>query len=864
MGRFSGLLLVSALSLWAFEGVIAAPIPPAIDSAVDEQFPATGISVAAEADLSDLNQQIGLLLQAAQVSAQQGETVTAIVQLEQAAELAVTLPLGDRRDYWLSPIGIAFVDLKAFDRAEAIAQNMTYETLGTNDLLRVDLEKALVKGYIQSEQLPQAVQLIESFKPEMRDQFWVLAVEVLAQQGDTAAATSLFANIVDQSYFRLLAINAINRAYIGAEAFDAAQAFLAQHPFTDPLDQGAGLDEVALWAARANQLETAVAIAQQIPATRRAALLVELARLYQASGQDVPATNLLAEAANLPRRADSAYGDLETFSKIAALYVSLEQPAAARGVLETAMQRESSATSVPLVEWVDAFAKIGAFDKATQLAESVPVSERHDPNFRMATAYTDQGQYEPAITLLSTIPDGILFPLPEYPDPKLELLNRIIDEATQQNQFAVAKRAAQVMQAPVDQVRAWRKIATVYQAQQQQDQAIEALDRASTVAKTIEKYGFHADRHSYYEVSNADLLIAIAEGYWAASESEKAIVTAQLALQSAQNFESTFSYPGFTINSLEKIGQLARQWQQPELLEASIAEINKRTAPDISSDLLIENLTRQVTMAYEPGAALSEESQSAIARMETLREQATSPEQELAILRNLTYLYNFTQQPALAQTTLDRSLVLVEPLSADLRDNYYTQMILAITKDQTSERVADLLPLLSSPSQQVNVLVQITRQYASENQSEQAIASFEQASQIASQNLSERDRDAAIIGLANAYSYFYSPPYSTAPRTPAEIALMRQIPHHVSDPLARARVQMNFMPHLSPAEAETAYTELASTLAEIPNAYARRDLLWQGITEALSYQKPEQAAQLANALDGDYRQIAVGFVEKQR
>jgi tetratricopeptide (TPR) repeat protein len=534
-------------------------------------------------------------------------------------------------------------------------------------------------------------------------------------------------------------------------------------------------------------------------------------------------------------------------------------------VLEQAMQRDVSATPLPVVEWIGAFAKIGAFDRATQLVASLPASDHHEAHFRLATAHSDRGQYEPAITLLGTIPDGVLFPLPEYPDPKLELLNRITDETIQQNQFAVAKRAAQVMQAPVDQVRAWIKIATAYQTQQQPTQAIAAFDQALAVAKTIDKVGFHAERHSYYEVSNADLLIAIAEGYWAIGESEKAIATAQLGLQSAQNFEATFSYPGFTINSLEKIGQLGRQWQQPELLRAAIAEINRRTAPDISPELLIDTLTRQVTMAYEPGVALSEESQSAIARLEDLREQAASPEQELAIINHLLYLYNLTQQPALAQTALDRWLVLVEPLSADLRDSHYMQMILAIAKGQTPERVADLLPLLSSPQKQVNALIQLAQQYAAENRLAPAISSFEQAAEIASKNLAERDRNSAIIDLANAYSYFNSAPHSTVPpRTPAEIALMRQIPQYMSDPLVRARIWMNFVPYLPPAAAETAYTDLSSTLTEIPNAYARRELLWQGILEALSYQKNEQATQLANALDGDYRQLALGFVENQQ
>jgi hypothetical protein len=858
MGRFSGLLLMSALGLFLVQDAIAIPTISVVDEVTCAVEPAVATpAVAAEADLSE---QVRLLLQAAQTSARQGESAAALAQLEQAAELAKTLPLSDRRDYLLSPIGMAMVELEAFDRAEVIASSMTYETLGTNDLLRVDLEKALVRSYIQTEQLPQATRLIEAFKPEMRDQFWVLAVETLAQQGDISAAVDLFANVVDQGYFRMVGVNAINRVYLGAEQFEAAQAFLSQQPFTDPLDQGAGLNEVALWAARANRLDMAAAIAQQIPPTQRASLLVELAKLYQASNQDEGAIALLSEAEKLPNLTDNLYGDLETFSKIAALYISLDQPATARQVLEQAMQRDVSATPLPVVEWIGAFAKIGAFDRATQLMSSLPASERHEAHFRLATAYTDRGQYEAAITLLSPIPDGVLFPLPEYPDPKLELLNRIIDEATQQNQFAVAERAVQVMQAPVDQVRGWRKIAA---AAQQPNQVIATLDRALAVAKTIDKYSFHVDRHSYYEVSNAELLIAIAEGYWAAGESEKAIATAQLGLQSLQNFNSEFASPWYTLSSLEKVGELARQWQQLDLRAATIAEMKKQIATQeaVSSPLLLDNLSRLVKMTYEPGATLSPESADGLARIEALRARAESPEQELAILNSLIYLYNFTSQSDRAQTAFNQALGLIEPLSADQRDAHYLQLVIA--SNQPPDRVAQLLPLLSSPQKQTDALLQMAGQYAADNQQDKAIESFEQAAQIAG-SLSEGDRESAMISLANAYSYFnVSPSDSTPPRTSAEIALMRQIPQYISNPLLRARIWMNFVPYLPPTAAEAAYAALSSSLAEIQDDYARRNLLWQGIAEALSYQKNEQAAQLANALDGDYRQLALGFVEKQ-
>jgi hypothetical protein len=920
MDHFPRLMIMSALSLLILplEGKIVAALPtvqqplPSETSEVVPKLPTpaaeesfspvqppdqTAVQVPAQPPVqAPVQTQIQTLLQTAQTLRNQGDSAAALAQLDEATVLAKTLPVGESRDRLLSAIGLQLIELKALDQTQSVAQAMTYETLSnvSEFVLRVELERALVKAYIQNQLTPQALQWIESLAAEMRDvdAYRLVVIETLAQQGEVTEAIKQFEQLVDQEYFRYVALNYILQAQIGAEQFSQAQAFLAQNAFTDPLSQSSGLNELAVWAARANRMEEATAIAQQIPAEQRAATLVSIAELCQAQGQSECAVNLLAAAAALPYPADNWSGGFESTRKIARAYAAFGYPEAAESVLNVAEQKFPTPPD-SLYSAMSAFAQIGAFDIALQRLDRIPESDRNGGRFEIATAYTDQARYEQAITLLSQIPDGVLFPLPEYPDPKVELLNRILKETIQQEQFAMAKRAALTLQKPVDRVQALNAIATAYQQKQQPQLAVETLDKALSVASSIDKHGFYVDRHSYYEVSNADLLINIAQSYRTAGQPEKAASTLQSALQSEQAFKSDLQSPWFMLSAIKQIAQLASEWQQPDLRQAAVAEGESRIMrvieqPDVSSELLIEQLTGLASLSYEPGTAPTETFTRSLARLETLREQAANPEQanpaqQLAILYNLIYLYNLTDQPQQVQARIEQALPLIAPLSADVRDGHYTRLALAIASTDLatdpatdlatdlatdpatdSQGVSQLLSLLSSTQKQVDALLEISEQFADKNQPTQALSYFEQAVALAQTSLSASNFESAMVAFANNYTFFNTGYYSAPPRTAAERVLMSRVPQYISNPNLRARVWISFAPNLSPTEAPTAYAGLSAALAEIPNAHVRRTLLWEGINEAIAAQAFEPATQLANALDGEYRQGALGVVEIAR
>ncbi len=886
MIRLSSLMLLGTLSLmvWPVEGAIAKPptamiavSTPAIDQSIEQAQLSEDAAVSDRSPEGAVspNEQVEELLRAAQTLNDQGDLSDALIQIDRATALVKTLPSGEERDRLLSPIGSRLVEMRALDRVEAIAQAMTYDTFSNMMMmmLRMELEQSLIKAYIQTEQTPQAVQLIQSLNLE-GDFYWMVAVEALANQGDVEAAANLFENVKDKEnlFFTDVDGNAIARAYIGTGQFAAAQNFLAQHPVSDSdSSQSYRVAELALWAGRANQMEAAEAIAQQIPAAdRRADTLLELAKLYQARNQIAKATDLVGEAAALPpvssdEPSDDWLTNFSTLSKITLAYASLGQQEAARQVLDDANRQRATPmdTEYQNTQWIGAYASIGDFDRASELLVGLTDYPLSEGQLAIATAYANEAQYEPALTLLSQIPDGLLSN-PGDDDPKLSLLKQIVKDAAQQDQFAIAQRAVTMMPAPSDQVFALNAIAAAYQSQQQTQAAVSTLDQALMLASTIDSYGVVVGRSNYFELSNAELLIDIAKGYWAADQQDKAIAAAQLAFQSAQAFKGDPNSAGFALDSIEKIAQLGQDWQQPDLRRAALLVVQKQLAAGVEetardawsgwAEPLASEIARLIALANEPDMIPSEAIANGLSYLETTREQTSDPQQQLDILNNLISLYSLNNQPDLARSSFDRALTLIAPLNQDLRDDKYNQ--LALTVDPSSEQLSQVLPLLSSRSR-VGTLLSIAEKFAAKDQSTQAVERFDQAMELANTSLSVSDRDFNLMnGLRGGY-------YSSQ-HTPTKLLLRSQLLQRISDPVLRARLMLELAANLPTSEAQTFYEALPSALAAIPNAFTRRDLLWQAIDDDLGHKQFDQAAQLANLLDGEYRQSALSLVEIAR
>ena len=812
---------------------------------------------------NNIQSQVQDLLQFARVG--DGSTETALSQLNQATELAQTISDVRTHDRILQGIGSMFVELDALAEAQAIAQAMTYETYGEMGAFRPQLERAIIKAYIQSGQTSQALSIAENAPSNVRKQYWVEAIYALADQNLPVEAAALIDRIADDPssgvsgfdvHDRRQAINRINQIYIGAEQFDKAQAFLQQQALRQAGEEASGLRATVLWAGRAGQLEMARMIANQIPENYRAGTLIELAQLYQYHGQPEQAKSLIDEAQQLfSEDNNDGRGSFEAATQVAEAYAELGETAAARKVLMAAEQAGAVPTnSYSTSDWVSAYAKIGAFDRAMQLVDSASAGQRHKNRLSLATVYTDQGDYDQAMTTLSQMPNSALLP---YRRRRQKLYERIAEETLEQKKAGIAKRAVLLIEDPADRVSGWLEVASFHREQRQTQEAVEILD---FLVKD--------------EAATTISLTAIAQEYWAVGQRDQAIKTAEAAITAIPSFQPDAKAPLYDNNYLSTIAKLGRNWQAPELQAAAVREMETRIEAAISEELPLLSINSSyqlinlVELAYTPSQPPSTLFNRNLARLETSFKQEPA-NYRLSVLDRMASLYSSIGRPDKAHAAIKEILPLIALFpDENQRSHYYSRMANITIQTADLEDQLQILPRLST-AQHLDVLAGMIQQAASKNDTALSEQYFDQLIQLGKRSQSLGDHDDLLLKLAHSYEdhgytggEFYSPPL---PRTSAAVALLMRLPQHVSDPFQQV-VLWNTLIRLGlpPAETDKAYEALYATLKEIPNGYRKREVLWFFLEHSLNDRDFERAVKTAYQLEEGYCRTALGWIETIR
>ncbi len=811
---------------------------------------------------NEVQRQVQDLLQSARGEGQSRKT--ALSQLSQAAELAQTISDAASRDRLLQDIGLGLVELNALAEAEAITQTISYGAYGYEYGSRPELERAIIKAYIQSGQTPQAVSIAENTPSDRRNNYWMAVIDALADQNLLVEAAALLDRFTGDSslddYQRYQAISRINQVYIDAEQFEQSQVFLQTRSLKHPGDEVSALRATTLWAGRAGQLETALAVARQIPANERDRTFIDLARLYHYQGQQAQAKSLLDEVRKLPPaditqdwQKQSVF-DLAT--SLAAGYADVGLTETAREVLTDAERNFSpSSGSYPSYKLVDVFARIGAFDRAIQLVDSAPSSQRHAARLSLAKVYTDRGDYDLAITTLSQMPNSALLP---YRERRQKLFERIVGETLKQKNVRRAKRAAQLIEDPTDSVSTWLKISAFYRAQQPQN-AIEILDRLAT-----------------NESSTAVSLVEIAQEYWALGQREQAIETAEAAISFIQNLQPAPWSPSYPNRDgggeLEAIAKLGRNWQAPELQAAAVREIETRIEAAASDELPLigidsaYKLVSLVELAYNPNQAPSDLFNRNLTRLETAFEQAPDS-YRLSVLDSMASLYSNINRPDEALVAIAEILPLIAVLpDENQRTHYYSRVAGFTIQNDDLEAQLKALPHLSI-GQRLEVLTGLVQRAAGEDDTARTMQYFDQLIQL-SQSQSQGDLDYLLLSLAYKYednrdpNGFYAAPL---PLTSAAIALLMRLPQHISDPYqqigAWSIINRRALP---PVETDKAYEALHAKIKEIPDSYRKREMLWSELENLLNNQDFDRATRMAYQLEDAYRRTALGWIETVR
>ena len=812
---------------------------------------------------SEAQRQVQDLLQSARGEDQSRKM--ALLQLSRASELAQTISGLGIRDRLLRDIGLEFVELNALAEAEVIAQKISYGAYGYVDGSRPELERAIIKAYIQSGQMDQALSIAENTPPDRRNKYWMAVIDALIDQNLPVEAAALLDRFIgnsnlDDSY-RQQAISQINQVYLGAEQFEQSQAFLQARALKHPGDEVSALRVTALWAGRAGQLETALAVVRQIPANERARTFIDLARLYHYQGQQAQAKSLLDEVRQLPpadiTQSWQKRSAFDMAIDLAAGYADVGLTETARAVLTDA-ERDfaplgSSYPSYRAYELVEVFARTGLFDRAIQLVDSAPSSQRYAARLRLAKVYTDRGDYDLAITTLSRIPDSALSP---YLERRQKLFERIVKETLKQKNVTLAKRAAQLIADPADSISVWLKISAFYRVQQQPQAAIEILDRL-------------ADNESSTAVS----LVAIAEEYWAVGQREQAIETAELAIAAIPIFQPDANAPFYDSNYLGVIAKLGRNWQAPELQAAAVREMEARLeAADSDEYSLLSlfssyRLTELVGLAYNPNQAPSELFNRNLARLEIIFEQAPADDR-LTVLARMVSLYSNINRPDEARAAIEEMLPLIAALPDESqRISDYKRLAGITIQTADLEDQLKILPRLSM-GQRLEVLTDVIQQVASEDDAARTMQYFDQLIQLSEQSQSQSDLNGLLLYLAYKYENNRDPNGGYAPPLPltsAAIALLMRLPQHISDPYQQigAWSIINRL-DLPPAEADKAYEALHAKIKEIPDSYGKREMLWSELENLLNARDFERATRMAYELEDAYCRTALGWIETVR
>lgn len=421
------------------------------------------------------------LIRKSRQSAANGESAQASEALGEAEQIAALLSNSETFDQLLAVVATEQAKLGQYDRAIAITNRMSYTTMPLQACcipVRTEAEIGIVQAYLNAGQINLARQFAEGIQSaSSRNQVLVPIVAYLANQGQFADAIALSQrsdSAADQARYAIL------KGYINADRF--AEALQFTQTITDENERSSLLTVLAQWAWRSGKNDLSAQIVNQLPQPgSQSQTLVDIALAYAGAGEQEQAFSILSQAYELAKA-----------------------------------QPEQG-----FAQWAGYFAQLRAFDRALEIANGLTGYEKANAIVTIARVYSDWGQYAKAISLAKQVQDGELQPFGDMPDLKVETLYQIVKQAAQDRQYELAMHAVNSLTKGQHRVEALRTIAQQYRLNNQPQQAANVLDQAIAAARTVDQLTIFYDRNTYFPVSNAGLLIKIAQDYSMLNQPER-------------------------------------------------------------------------------------------------------------------------------------------------------------------------------------------------------------------------------------------------------------------------------------------------------------------------------------------------------
>lgn len=773
-------------------------------------------------DSTAVNQSWQLIATAQQYAAT-GLHQQAIGVLREAEQAARSVTDPTTRDQLLSRIVAEQAKLGNADSAIAITSTMGYETYAPEYCcipLRTEAERAIAQAYLDAGQVEQAVEFAQSIEfAASKYQVLTLAINELASQERFDQAIALANSIVDDTYQQVLAQHTVVRAYARANRYSEGLAFTNTIP-QENNERSAAQYTLVQTAIRNGQYDQARQIAQQLAdVSSKIQAFTEIAFAYASIGESQQASDLISQAYELAQ----ANSQIQLYS-----------------------------------QWVYNFAQVGAFDRALQVANRAESDyDRADSKINLARAYLDNGEYERAFEIAQTVRDGELQPFADIPDPKVAVFGQIVERSLAIEQEDLALRVARTYSSPVNQTRALRLIAQHYANTNQPESARAVLAEALEVVKTVDSITGAIDRNTVYNTPNSSLLLNIANDYARLGETEQAIATVDLALQSARtyNYETSGYYSGaagLRASTLTEIAAAYANLEQNRQAVETLSDAVSATATLEDTALRVGALS-QIARVY--GAAGQDDRvHQILTEALQLSENITDTQQKLGLWNAIAEAYAATEQEQAARELLDAALPIIQTLDESQQNGLIGQLAIAVASSDSPALSLELVNQISDPVMKTTTLVEIGAKYAVANPQPPAevITAIVQAVDSIDDNnqrnnlLNDLIRNQYAISWSGSslWQYDFASQLNTLLQAPSLKAYNW------------ALISWGYADHGQPARASEVL-EMGLELADaIADPIEQEEMHWQMLNDAIRLRHYDLATQVANRLKQPSQQAA--------
>lgn len=786
--------------------------------------PATAIAQSAHSVQSNPADQTWELIRAARRQAAKGQSAQASETLLQAEQTAALLSNSASLDQLLAVIAAEQARQGQYDRAIAITTRMSYTTMPPQACcvpVRTEAEIAIVQAYLQAGQVQQAQQFAEGIQSaSSRNQVLVPMVAHLANQGEFTQAIALSKRLSDQAD---RARYAIIKGYIQADRLPEAFAFMQTIP--DKTERSALLITLSQWAWRSGKNDLSYQIANQIqePGGRTQAL-IEVGFAYATADQQERALSILSQAYQLAK----AQPDQQAFA-----------------------------------QWAGYFARIGAFDRALAVANSLTGYERADAKVMIARAYAKAGQYAQAIELARQVRDGQLQPFGDMPDLKVEALYQIVRQAAQAGQFELAMLAVNSLSQAQDRVKALRMIAQQSRIADQPQKAVTVLNQAVATARSVDKMTVFYDRNTYFTVSNAGLFVELAQDYLALNQPERVIAVLDEAIGSARTLKE--AHPSSVQEQVKYLAAIAK-------LYAQLGQRDRALAAAESAFNLINQVPGSERSSFFPGwtvqplaevaqifhiAGARNQAIETLSGLRTVSSTFSDKQQQLWAMVAIVKAYAAIGAESQLQETVEAALKLAAGLEPAQREWMTGRLAVAAASSDPAYAI-QLAQRITNRAGQIPTLAQMAVDYHATGQDPQAQAVVIRLQQVAETIPDDGLREQMLNDAIR--NYFV--PQNVRNLSIGQLLQAGQITADIQSPNLKAYnwflIAQAYALRGEASRASQALQFGLDTAKSIPDRVDRRELLWQVLEEALRAEQSSLAAQIAAGFEeGPDRTVAL-------